>query len=433
CLLKAAGVDAQESAIDSQTIAFMLAPRINAAGRMERADIAADLLLCESEEFGYTQAARLTALNTARGEEEKRILEEINAQLAENPALLNERVLVLSGQGWHHGVIGIIAARMVTRFGKPCFVISRDEHGGLSKGSARNVSGFSVIDALNTGKELLYKYGGHIGAGGFSLEEENIAEFTQRLYDFCQEQYSELGSSPVAQITADLSPDNSDLTVANVKGLAELGPFGEGNPVPVFYLAGCTITHKRPLKEGKYIAFTAQYRGTERKLLEFGKPYADFWYKIGDVVDVMVNIDINEYNGNESLSIKVIAMRLSGITRMQERFFAARDVYEQIAKRQYSKIDSALYARIIPDEACLKAVYDLLKSCAFSVDEVVQRGLHGGMNYCMLRVAIDVFSEVGLIELNPVSGEFKLVTGVKADLNKSALLGQLKNMKEAQA
>jgi len=312
---------------------------------------------------------------------------------------------------------------MVTRFGKPSVIITTD--GETAKGSARNVDGFSIIDCLTACKDLLSKFGGHTGAGGFSLDCANITAFRQRIYEYCAQKHGEIGSSPVVQLQCDLLPDVADLSIDNIEKLKMLAPFGEGNPVPVFCLQGCRIVHKRPLKEGKYVAFTANYQGRECKFLQFSSTYADFWYKIGDCADVMANIDINEYNDTVSLSIKVQDMRLSGITEMQERVFAARDVYEMLVRGE--SIDSKLYSRIIPDESHMRTVYDLIKD-ASCLDEVIQRGLQAGLNYCVIRLAYDVFCELGLLEANRVTGEFRVIAGKKVDLAQSAILRKLKEV-----
>jgi hypothetical protein len=171
------------------------------------------------------------------------------------------------------------------------------------------------------------------------------------------------------------------------------------------------------------VSFTANYQGREFKFLQFYGTYADFWYKIGDTVDVMTNIDINEYNDVTSLSIKVLDMRLSGITEVQERVFAARDVYERLTRGE--EIDPKLYSRITPADSDMRTVYDLVRN-AFSLDEVIQRGLHSGLNYCMVRAAFDVLCELKLLEFCKATNGFRVEAGKKVDLSASALLQKLK-------
>ncbi|MCL1831686.1 MAG: single-stranded-DNA-specific exonuclease RecJ [Oscillospiraceae bacterium] len=428
CLFKAAGLaDALENAenepISATAVAFMVAPRINAAGRFADAGKAVELLLCENHELAAAKAQELSAFNNQRVEEERRILEQVNALIAAAPALLNERVLVLSGDKWHHGVIGIIASRMVTRFGKPCVIITTD--GETAKGSARSVGDFSMIGALTYCKDLLTRFGGHAGAGGFSLKTPDIASFKARLSEYAAKEYDIM---PAAQITADSLPAPSALTVDNIEKLQHIAPFGEGNPTPVFCLKGCDLVHKRPLKEGKYILFTVKYCDAEFKVLDFTRAYVDFWYKVGDRVDLMVNIDINEYNDTKSLSIKVIDMRLAALnwcdSAVQTRFFAAADAYEKLKRDE--RLDSKLYARIIPTDEELKQVYGIIKE-SFCLDQIVQRAAQSGLNYCKARVIADVFEEAGLIRFDAAKGEVMLnQVSEKADLTKSVLLNKLR-------
>jgi single-stranded-DNA-specific exonuclease len=426
CLIKAAGLEISENdPPDSTTAAFMICPRINAAGRFATAGKAVELLLCENPEIANSKAAELNSLNVLRGEEERRILAEIEEHTAVNPGTLHERVLILANTppaaSWHHGVIGIIASRLVTRFGKPCVIITIEES-GIARGSMRSVGEFSAVAALTHCADLLTTYGGHTGAGGFSLNQADVPAFRKRLLEFAAGE-----PVPVAEIIADCVPSPAELTLDAVAALERLQPFGEGNPVPVFCMTGCKIKHKRPLKEGKYVSFMCEYAGREYKFLDFATRYADFWYKIGDTVDIMANIDINEYNGTESLSIKVIDMKLSGVNwtdcATAARFFAAKDTYEAIKRGE--EIDSKLYSRIIPSDDDCKRVYNIIKD-TFSLNEAVQRGLQSGLNYCMIRIIADVFAEVGIVKMNPVNGELGIVKGVKADLSESELLSKLK-------
>jgi single-stranded-DNA-specific exonuclease len=448
CLMKSAGLEiSADEPLDSVTTAFTICPRINAAGRIATAETAVELLLCESNELAFSKADELKSLNLKRGEEEKQILSDTDKYLAANPAILHQRLLILSnppGDNWHHGVIGIIASRLVNKFGKPCVIITTEEgvakaeeeqlkgqalparellDRDVAKGSARGVGDFSVIAALTYCADLLIKFGGHAGAGGFSLKTSDIPAFKQKLLEFAAQQER----IPVAEISADSCPKADSLTLENIEKLQILQPFGEGNPVPVFCLPKCRIKHKRPLKEGRYISFTVEYGGKEFKVLDFARCYVDFWYKIGDIVDLMVNIDINEYNGTRSPSIKVVDMRLSGLAgAVQDKFFVAKDTYEKLKRGE--PIDPKLYSRIIPCNDDMKSAYNLIRE-SFCIDEVVQRSLSAksGLNYCMLRVIIDVFAEAGLIEFNPVTGDIKTVkTGAKADLSKSTILIELR-------
>jgi single-stranded-DNA-specific exonuclease len=307
---------------------------------------------------------------------------------------------------------------MVTRFGKPCVIITTD--GSTAKGSCRSVKDFSIHEMLKHCGDLTIKFGGHSGAGGLTIEDKNIDSFRARVLQYAKDKFPTM---PAAQVIADCCPESADITVDNVEKLDALQPFGEGNPLPIFCLTNCLIKYKRPLKEGKYTSFNVDYNGREFKVLDFSRQYADFWYKVGDSVDLMLNFSINEYNGSKDISMKIADIRLCGIN--QDRYFAAKNTYEQIARSEFEDIDSNLYQRIIPTNTDMKKVYDIIKD-SFCLEQVSQSAVKSGINYCMLRVIIDVFTSAGLIEFNRVSGNIKVVKGAKADLEKSDILVKLK-------
>ncbi|MCL2634705.1 MAG: single-stranded-DNA-specific exonuclease RecJ [Oscillospiraceae bacterium] len=422
CLMKQAGlIEKEGKSIDSTTVAYIICPRINAAGRFSHPKKAAELLLCENTEVALSKATELNVLNSQRSEEEAKIIAEIEALLLNERELLNQRVLVLCGENWHHGIIGIIASKMMNRFGKPCVVISYSSDDSIAaKGSCRSVKGFSVHEMLKFCGDLLTRFGGHAGAGGLSVLNENINELKQRIYKFAEINHDVM---PVIEIVAEEPPLPCDITIEKIEETEAFQPFGEGNPALVYYLPDCVIKHKRPLKEGRYTAFRVDYKGMEFKILDFSpRPYVDFWYSVGDYVDLIVTFGVSEYNGVTEVSLKMLDMRLSKIN--QERYFAARDAYERIKRNE--EIDKALLTRIIPDDVVMKKAYDIIKK-SFCLDEIIQKGMVFGINYCMMRIIIDVFSEMGLVEFNPVSGDVKLSENIKKiDLSESAILEELK-------
>jgi len=418
-LIKQAGLS--DKHIDSTSAAFMICPRINAAGRLDHADKAASLLLTENAELASAKAQELGMLNASRVDMERAIIAEIDDKLKADPSPLNKRVLVLIGEGWHHGLIGIVAARMQKKYMKPCAVITLN--GDTAKGSCRGFGNFSIHSMLSYCGGLMSKFGGHSGAGGFSLLKENLPLLEQKIQEYAKKFHEVM---PTPELIADGQPSPEDITVENAEKLEALQPFGEGNPAPAFYLPDCLIKRKRPLKEGKYTTFDINYGGRDFKVLDFNGCYANFWYAVGDRVDLMASISVNEYNGVSDVSIKVIDMRLSGLN--QDRYFAAADAYERLKRGE--DIDKKLLSRVIPQAADFKKVYDIVKD-AFCLEQAAQRSMAAGVNYCMFRVASDVFAEAGLLahDLSNANGEITLVkTSEKADLSKSAFLASLKEL-----
>lgn len=416
-LLKSAGI-APETA-DASSIAYSLCPRINAAGRMAGADKAVQLLLTENPEQASLLSEELTLLNDNRRAEETKIMDDVNRQLEQNPSLLKERVLVVSGEGWHHGVIGIVGARLLEKYGKPVLIIAIEN--GEARGSARGIDGFSIYKLLERCSRVLTKFGGHLKAGGFSLPADKVEDFRQMVYAFCRECYPKM---PEYTVYADMEVTGKQLTEEALTELSKLEPCGEGNRKPLFLLRNCVVSSKRALKEGRFTSFEAQTGGVKLKALCFGIPFAKFHTEIGGMVDIIATAELNEFRGEKTVTLKVQELRPSGFR--EDRFFAAQRTYEEISRGE--GCDKRLAPRVIPDREALKSVYDLLRKHGglMSAEEMYLYG-GGELNYCMLRIALDVFAAAGMAEISADAGEVRLIpVKQKTDLMSVGLLAELR-------
>lgn len=416
-LLKSAGI-APETA-DASSIAYSLCPRINAAGRMAGADKAVQLLLTENTEQASLLSEELTLLNDNRRAEETKIMDDVNRQLEQNPSLLKERVLVVSGKGWHHGVIGIVGARLLEKYGKPVLIIAIEN--GEARGSARGIDGFSIYKLLERCSRVLTKFGGHLKAGGFSLPADKVEDFRQMVYAFCRECYPKM---PEYTVYADMEVTGKQLTEEALTELSKLEPCGEGNRRPLFLLRNCVVSSKRALKEGRFTSFEAQTGGVKLKALCFGIPFAKFHTEIGGMVDIIATAELNEFRGEKTVTLKVQELRPSGFR--EDRFFAAQRTYEEISRGE--GCDKRLAPRVIPDREALKSVYDLLRKHGglMSAEEMYLYG-GGELNYCMLRIALDVFAAAGMAEISADAGEIRLIpVKQKTDLMSVGLLAELR-------
>ncbi|MBP3923261.1 MAG: single-stranded-DNA-specific exonuclease RecJ [Ruminiclostridium sp.] len=400
-LISASGLD--EENMTSTGIAFGLCPRINAAGRYGSPDVATKLLLAQNRKTADMLANQLCELNTARKETENEILEKAIAGIKENPRLLDRRVLIVSGEGWNHGIIGIVSARLLELYEKPCIVIGIE--GNEARGSARSIEGFSIYSALESCSDLLTKFGGHVKAAGFSLPVEFIDEFKRRMYDYAAQKFPTM---PAMIIEADMEPDVSQLSISEVENLKYMQPFGEQNTAPLFLMKNCEITSSRPLKEGKYTSFTAQYKGGQFKFLCFGIPYEKFFYHIGDRVDVLANAEVNEYNDTKSVSLRVKDIRLSSFE--QDKYFAAKNFYEKILRGE--KVDKKLFDRIAPTPQNMRIPFDIIKTVT-DLDSAVQLALSKGINYCLFMMCLHIFAESGYLELDRVNRKMHFIKGNK--------------------
>lgn len=416
-LMKVSGV---KPPVSSTSVAFGISPRINASGRFGSPSTAARLLLTDSEEEAEMLARELDRLNELRKQEENKIIDSIGESVNSDPDAVCNRVIVLWGENWHSGVIGIVAARILERFDKPTFIITVE--GNEARGSARAFGSFSVFKALQYCSDLLTKFGGHSGAGGFSLKTENIPAFAERLQQFADEQFDLM---PVPVLTADKQILPGEMTVAEIKSLKVLEPFGEGNSQPLFAVLGAEVLDKTGLKNGLHTKLLVNYGGKRLELLLFRRSPGEVFLRKGDKANFMVNIEVREYMGRENLSIVVKDYRKSGIS--QSRYFAAKDAYEKFRRGQ--ELPTAFYKKICPEREELVGVYKKLAAGRYSVDTLYTELASDSMNYCKLCICTDIFEELGFIGINRFTGEITLNRGAgKMSLDNSEILTELREM-----
>jgi len=318
-LLGVAGIAGKT--LSAESVAFGLAPRINAAGRVNSAEMVVELLLTERESEAVALSEQLNSFNEQRRELEKVVIDGIAAQLAANPTLQYERVIVIDGEGWNAGIIGIVCSRLVERFDKPCVIIARD--GELARGSGRSVDGFSLIDAISACSHLLTRYGGHPMAAGFSLMSEDISAFRAALEAYAAETAPEM---PSVSLRIDCVVPPALLSVEEVRGLSLLEPFGRGNDMPVFAVCGAVLERVIPLSEGRHCKLRLSVDDVSFFVLCFSVRPEQLGYAAGDVVDVAFSASINEYRGMVSVSLRLRGICLSGEDFTY--FHHARQLYE---------------------------------------------------------------------------------------------------------
>ena len=218
--------------ITAENISYAIAPRINAAGRMDNAVTALQLVLCEDPDRAEELAHKLNEINAHRQETEQQIFKAAEELLEQQPERLDDRIMLLWGRDWHPGVIGIVASRLVERTGRPVIVVTIDEH-GEGKGSGRSVQGFNLHACIGSCADLLVRYGGHAMAAGLSVREENLPQLRRRLNDWAARECPVLHTPP---LTCDVAIHLDRITVECVRHLDQLAPYGAENPTPVFLL-----------------------------------------------------------------------------------------------------------------------------------------------------------------------------------------------------
>lgn len=404
--------------ITSGDLAFTVCPRINAAGRMAHAEKAARLLLCEDDaETARRIAEEMELLNGKRRTEENKIIEDVKRQFAENPAILKERVIVLAGENWHHGVIGIVCSKILEKYDKPVLMMSIEN--GKARGSIRSIEGFSVHKMLMECSAPLTAFGGHPRAGGFSLPADKIGEFTELIYRYARENYPKM---PLPTLAADMEAVCADLTADRVKLLTKIEPFGECNPVPQFLLRNCTVKAKRSMKDGLYTSFDVESGGVTLRTVTFKVSYDGFIPNVGDRIDMIATAEVSEYNGAERTELRLVEYRPAGFR--EDRFIAASRVYEEICRGE--GCDKRLAPRVIPQSRNeLMKIYDLVRKNGGKRTAEELAMFDGSVNYCMLRITLDAFAEAGMAELDADNVPVILPVTEKRDLFASGLLYEL--------
>lgn len=285
--------------IDSGMVSFGIAPRINACGRMGKQEEALELFLTDNPEKAKTITKRLNEYNTQRQETEKQIFEQAISEL-EKENLEEKNSIVLAGENWHHGVIGIVASRITEKFFKPTILICIEDD--IGKGSGRSVPGFDLHEALAQSSKYLEKYGGHEMAVGLSLKKENIQEFKNHFEEYAK---SKGVKDIVPIINIDSEITKKDINKATVEQIKLLEPFGEQNKQPLLIYKNLKIASIRALSEGKHLKLMLKDENEIINAIGFNLGELSEEYLIGDKVDVVGTLEINAYNGQEQIKINL--------------------------------------------------------------------------------------------------------------------------------
>ncbi|MBQ8503657.1 MAG: single-stranded-DNA-specific exonuclease RecJ [Clostridia bacterium] len=418
-LKKVAGMEGKT--LGATSVAFSLVPRINAIGRTGHASEALKLLLSEDIETAEKQADLVDKSNANRQELEKEIALEAQKQIENNPEMLNNRVLIFSGKNWHGGVIGIVAARLVQKYGKPCLVITDD--GVEAKGSARSIDGFSLYDAISSCSELLSHYGGHVLAAGFGMKSENLPEFKKAIEEYAKKVQMPF---PTVELDCKLRPEFINSDILDV--IASLEPFGAGNPQPLFGLFGMRLHAISPIGGGKHLRLTFKRGESTITALLFGTAQSEFPYLVGDTLDLAVRLERNEYMGQVKVSVYIKDIRMSGTD--DEKFLKSVRLYEKIKRKDHLTEKEAAFA--LPSRQFTGEVYRFIRDSGgwkHDTDVLCYRLNDDGANACKVLISIDALCELGILKND--RGNITLAdTQKKVNLDNSALLSYLKNYKD---
>ena len=399
----------QRENISAGRIAFGIAPRINAAGRMGSAARAVELLLSDNMLNALGIANEIDDDNSERQRIEKEIFSEASAEI-EKKGYFYDRVIVVDGEGWHNGVLGIVASRITERYGCPSIVISRN--GNAASGSGRSIEGFSLYDAINAASDTLSKFGGHELAAGISLSSDKIPAFREKINEYAS------GCDfvpPVLKLDCKLNP--SGLTVELAEALKELEPFGQGNPSPLFGVFGVKLERINPIGGGKHLRLIFSKGDNSFQALLFGVTAEQFCFECGDLLDLAVTVSSDIYNGETRLSVQVKALRMNGTDDV--RLFGEISCFnDYMAGRQ---VDAE---QLLPSREETGSVYRLIASKPVTGERIKYLTLNT-VGYAKCEISLMVLSELGLIQKDG-AGFYKITgAGRRTELANSAVYRNL--------
>ena len=431
CLMEECQV--KPGGVSSSTIGYTISPRINAAGRMGQAELAEELFLTEDPQEAMNLAAELCRLNRQRQSVEAEIYQDAVSMLEGEK---NPDAIVLAGETWHQGVVGIVASRLSEAYGCPVFLICLS--GDTGKASSRSYGGFPLFSTLEALGDLLESFGGHELAAGFTIRRDQIPAFREQVTERAAAYRAEHPEGVALELDLAVPPEL--LTVPNVTALCCLEPFGAGFPKPQMYMDELRVEQLSEVGGGKHLKMRLSRNGTLLDAIFFSATAMGAGIAPGDTVEVAFTPEINEFRGMRTVQLNVTDIRPSEECRAVMR----RD------KEMYRRfVEHALECReaveLIPPRQEFVAVWRYLAANAqqgslndeFTVlARKIARSANIPCSFVRTRVCLDVLEERGLIELEHSSGAMwiRLTPGPgKVDLESSAILLGLRNLKEGDA
>ena len=415
--------------VSSVQIGFVLAPRINAAGRMGEAELAADLLLTNDPARAECLARELCGLNRERQAVEQEIFAQAVEQIEYLPA--GERsALVLSSEVWHQGVVGIVASRLSEKYSCPSFMIHLQN--GMGKGSCRSYGGFNLFAALESCSDLLVDFGGHELAAGFNIREEDIPAFRRRMNhcvcDYCN------GETPVSSLEVDVTiRDPSCITLEEMEQLDRLEPYGAGNNRPVFALMGAKVESLQNVGQNRHLKLRLSKGPYHFDAIFFSATAGECGAAAGMRVDAAFHLQVNEFRGVSSVQLQLVDLRPAVLPSVRER--ECLELVERLTAGGTVTVREA--ARLLPEReqfaALWRAIERMERECGGELRRLpALRRLAGAVNgtesFLRAVLGVEVFAERGLITLSVQEDRMSLHPrpGRRADLEQSVYMRALR-------
>lgn len=413
--------------VSASAIGFMLAPRINAAGRMGKINLAVELFLTQDPRRASAVAKALCDLNRQRQAVESEIYQQAISML---PAGQPPEAIVLADETWHQGVVGIVASRIAEEFSCPAFLICLDgDHG---KASSRSYGGFNLFSSLTALSSLLESYGGHELAAGFTISRSNIPEFRRQICALAAEFYTDDTPRTLLEIDCSIPPEL--LTISNVESLNVLEPCGSGCPKPVLMLKNLTIERLQQVGSGRHMRLRLRNGRYILNAIYFSATPESTFVQQGDVVDIAFTPQINEFRGERTVQMNVLDIRPSCSADCSPDTAGYRALQE-------NRITAEIARSLYPERNTLALVWRYLAAAGETIEEAplclcrkIVRWSGTALSLGQMMTCLDIFRDVGLLQAQKRHKyiSIHLTPGPqKADLNESQTLQRLLEVKES--
>lgn len=425
--------------INSTYIGFTIAPRINAAGRISSASKAVDLLLAEDTNLATDLAHELCEINYQRQLEENKIAEEAYRKIENDLDLSNQRVIVVEDDEWMQGVVGIVSSKVTEKYGLPSILISFDGSSigeasdlDIGKGSGRSIKGFNLIDALAHSKDTLVKFGGHELAAGLSIRRKDIDAFRKKINEYANNVLAD--EDLCYTIEADRELILNDVSLSLAKELSLLEPFGNMNPTPNFILRNLRVQRVYLIGSGNHSKFVFEQNGNTINAVMFHKSYLSLNINENDLVDVLVTLDINDFNNVES--VQMIVQDIKHSEKYLSYFENENEFYKLIRKGEKFYDND----EIIPTRDDFVTVYSFLRREFRSGNDMMTEiemykklnVLQGSkIRLAKLKLILEIMNELKICtveEINPGLYRYDIYFNPeKTNIEKSSILKKIKN------
>ena len=414
--------------ITASCAGFVIAPRLNAAGRVDRSELAVELLCTDQAVLARQYVEQLMQFNRERQQIESVAVETAAAMAEREIEREGQRLLFLCVEDWPNGIAGIVASRLVDRYALPCVVVSISN--GIGRGSARSVKGFNMFAAVGACATLLEEFGGHELAAGFTVKEENLPALREALLGRAEQAYLDAGYAPGLSVSAVLEVDQISLSLA--RQLQKLEPYGMDNPQPLFVTKEVLLEELMPLANVRHLRLTLEKNGRTFTGLMFGHTLRELRCSAGDLVDIVYALDINSGKNTEQLQLIIKRIEVSQCCLVE----GYEKEYEQFMDGTLDCLPEAA----VPDRKDVIDVYSYLLRTMGEADadtpryptvmaRRISRVFGKPFHYAQLMLSLGVLSELKMVELHPQGRQMRILVNCcneKKNLTQSALWKRLK-------